>query len=76
MAFEDSPEFNRIDEDLNDQEEVKGKSSHPFFTDNAYQGLSQELYVISEEDATSYRETNYSERERQNSLAVMCALED
>ena len=72
MEFGNSPEFNQLNDVKNQSdEETKEKSAHHFLNNDAYNGLSNELYVISEEDATSYRETNYSERDRQNSLAVI-----
>ena len=52
LEFENNPD-KELDEEL---EEKKVSSSFQF--DNMYNTLKKELYVISEEDQTSYRETN------------------
>ena len=70
-----SMEFDE-DQEETDPEDAKGGISSNFFNENAYNGLNQELYVISEEDATSYKETLYSERDRANSIALQAAVED
>ena len=72
MEFDD---HHQVGEEL-DPDEGSKKLNNKYFTENAYNGLNQELYVISEEDATSYKETLYSERERQNSIALQGILED
>ena len=74
---EQSMEFGDVPETLNQADSNEDTLvSGGLHLDTVYTSLKQELYVISEEDQTSYRETNLQESQRGSLTNLRSVLDD